>query len=110
MADEADKADEQQSALMSATIKRARDGANFNINGTGLCQSCSAIEKPDLIRDKPIIGRWYSPVELDIAWLLVRRPLATEDEQEAFAERVAEKMLINGMTEELARNQALEGK
>lgn len=48
--------------------------------------------------------------ELDIAWLLVRRPLATEAEQEAFAERVAEKMLINGMTEELARNQALEGK
>lgn len=60
MADEADKADEQQSALMSATIKRARDGANFNINGNGLCQSCGAIVKPVWIRGKPIIGRWCS--------------------------------------------------
>ncbi|MCK9622129.1 MAG: hypothetical protein M0R47_16535 [Methylobacter sp.] len=45
--------------------------------------------------------------EQDEQWLAVRRPLATEYEIDKFCESVAKRMQINGMTEELARAQAI---
>ena len=60
MADEIDRANDQQAALMSAAIDRARAGAAYSIQGRGSCISCGAIVKPVVVNDQSIIGRWCS--------------------------------------------------
>jgi hypothetical protein len=47
--------------------------------------------------------------ELDMLWLEHKNSTATFEQLEAFAERVALKMQIPGMTEKQAREDALKG-
>ncbi len=60
MADDADATDIRQQILLDAQINNAKQGAQVNIHGTGICLVCDNPVDPVEVCGKIIVGRFCS--------------------------------------------------